>query len=131
MATDKISKINKIEGSKKAQAVVKKAQNATRAKSSNTKVNAKAKAVKNAVKKEAKNIKVAVSKVATKGKTLALGSVALSEKKVAKVEAFFKEFLKDAKAKSEFLETAILKQIKKHKKKKCKSKDKKADKVKK
>lgn len=129
MATDKISKINKIEGSKKAQAVVKKAQNATRAKISSTKVNARAKAVKNVVKKEAKNIKATVSKATTKGKTLALGSVALSEKKVAKVEAFFKEFLKDAKAKSEFLETAILKQIKKHKKKKCKSK--KADKVKK
>ena len=107
-----------IKNSKKAQAVVKKAQNATRAKKTSAKVNAKV--VKNAVKKEAKNIKVATIKAATKGKTLALGSLALSEKKVAKVEAFFKEFLKDAKAKSEFLETAILKQIKKHKKKKGK-----------
>lgn len=133
MATDKISKINKIEGSKKAQAVVKKAQNATsgKAKKTSAKVSVRAKAVKNAVKKEAKNIKVAVSKAATKSKTLALGSVALSEKKVAKVEAFFKEFLKDAKTKSEFLEAAILKQIKKHKKKKGKcKKDKKADKAK-
>ena len=96
----------------------KKAQNATMAKKTSAKVNAKV--VKNAVKKEAKNIKVTAIKAATKGKTLALGSLALSEKKVAKVEAFFKEFLKDAKAKSEFLETAILKQIKKHKKKKGK-----------
>ena len=117
-----------IKNSKKAQAVVKKAQNATMAKKTSAKVNAKV--VKNAVKKEAKNIKVTAIKAATKGKTLALGSLALSEKKVAKVEAFFKEFLKDAKAKSEFLETAILKQIKKHKKQ-CKSKDKKANKIKK
>lgn len=124
MATDKINKINKIEGSKKAQAVVKKAQNATSSatKKTGANVNAKVKAVKKAVKKEAKNIKATVSKAATKGKTLALGSVALSEKKVAKMEAFFKEFLKDAKAKNEFFETAILKQIKKHKKKKCKNK---------
>ena len=113
MATDKISKINKIEGNKKAQAVVKRAQNATSA----GKKSVNAKAVKSAVKKEAKNIKTVAKKAVAKGKAFALGSVELSEKKIAKVEAFFKEFLKDAKAKNEFFEAAILKQIKKHKKK--------------
>ena len=124
MATDKISKINKIEGNKKAQAVVKRAQNATSGTSKRVakkavakKAPMSAKAVKNAVKKEAKNVKAIAKKAVAKGKAFALGSVELSEKKIAKVEAFFKEFLKDAKAKNEFIESAILKQIKKHKKK--------------
>lgn len=110
MATDKISKINKIEGNKKAQAVVKKAQNATSTASKKVQV-----AAKKVASKVAKDAKVAVAK----GKSFALGNLATSEKKIAKIEAFFKDFIKDAKAKNEFFEAAILKQIKKHKKK-CK-----------
>lgn len=78
----------------------------------------------------AKDAKAAVAK----GKSIALGNIAFSEKKLAKVEAFFKEFLKDAKAKNEFIESAILKHIKKHKKKgkskkECKKECKKVQKV--
>ena len=117
MATDKISKINKIEGNKKAKAVVKKAQNATS--TASKKVSTRAKKVQVAAKKVASKVAKDAKVAVAKGKAFALGSVEISEKKLAKIEAFFKDFIKDAKAKNEFFEAAILKQIKKHKKK-CK-----------
>lgn len=126
MPTDKINKIDKIERDTKAQAVIKKAQNVG-AKGKNSAKTApkvakkpaakaaKANAVKKPVSKEAaKNL---AKKAQKKTATFALGVVSASEKKIAKIEAFFAKFIKNAKDKNDFIETAILHHIKKCKKK--------------
>lgn len=127
MPTDKINKIDKIEGDKKAQAVIKKASNAntrkstakpatkTAAKTKVAKKVSKPKVAKKPVSKEAaKNL---AKKAHKKSTTFALGVVSASEKKIAKIEAFFAKFIKNAKDKNDFIETAILHHIKKCKKK--------------
>ena len=118
MATkDKISKIDKIEENKKAQAVIKKAQNATNSKNTTSKAKLKItpKATKKPTSKEA--AKSVAKKAHKKKTTFALGVVSTSAKKIAKIEAFFAKFIKNAKDKNEFIEAAIMHHIKKCKKK--------------
>lgn len=177
---DKISKIDKIEGSKKAQKLVNKASSGkvvgNRVSESAAKIqvakkdakklakSAKAatkalgadvkakfdelkaknapkfektkKAFKNKAKKEAKALKDKAKKgikadaaeakkaikkgldKAKKSVNFTIGAINVSSaKKVAKIEAYFSKFLKDAKDKSAFIEKAILSHIKKAKKK--------------
>lgn len=105
------SKIDKIEENKKAQRLVKKAQNST----------SSTKAVRKSTKKPSSKVaaKAVAKKQIGKKNGFALGTLQTSAKKIAKIEAFFAKFIKNAKAKNEFLEKAILKQIKKYKKKKA------------
>lgn len=105
------SKIDKIEENKKAQRLVKKAQNST----------SSTKAVRKSTKKPSSKVaaKAVAKKQISKKNGFALGTLQTSSKKIAKIEAFFAKFIKNAKAKNEFLEKAILKQIKKYKKKKA------------
>ena len=120
MPTDKLSKIDKIEGNKKAQAVIKKASNSANSKSTikakpKPSKMPKPKVAKKPVSKEAaKNL---AKKAHKKSTIFALGVLNASEKKIAKIEAFFAKFIKNAKDKNEFIEAAILRHIKKCKKK--------------
>lgn len=133
MPSDKINKIDKIESDKKAQAVIKKASNANAKGTKSASKTApkvanksaaktqKPKATKKPTSKEAaKNF---AKKAHKKSTTFALGVVSASEKKIAKIEAFFAKFIKNAKDKNEFIETAILHHIKKCKKKLKKAKN--------
>lgn len=106
-------KIDKIEENKKAKTLIKKAQNSTNAKKTRTRT-AKKPTSKVAAKTVAK-------KQISKENGFALGMLNSSAKKIAKIEIFFAKFIKNAKEKNDFLETAILKHIKKYKKKAKKS----------
>lgn len=99
---DKISKIEKIEGDKKAQNLISSAQNATNTKS------AKAKTTSAEPAKKATEVK--------KDRTFDLGKVTASDKKITKIESFFAK-LTNIKDKNDFLQSAILRHIKKCKKK--------------
>lgn len=105
------NKIDKIEENKKAQRLVKKAQNAT----------SSTKPARKSTKKPTSKVaaKTMAKKQIGKNNGFALGTLQASAKKIAKIEAFFAKFIKNAKAKNEFLEKALLKQIKKYKKKKA------------
>lgn len=104
--TDKVSKIDKIEQNKKAQAIITKASNST---------NEKTKPAKACSKKDKECTKASKSKEL---KSFSLGAITISTsaKKIAKIEAFFEKFIKNVEDKNAFVGKAILKQIKKHKK---------------
>lgn len=143
---DKISKIDKLENSHKAQAIIKEAQSASVAtKSANPqkKKSAKStfakpknnislkpqkaiqkkaekagkKANKKANKKALKNAQKASAKSGQKSLTLGVITISADTKKLAKISAFFNDFITNAEEKSEFVKKALLAQIKKHKKK--------------
>ncbi len=141
---DKISKIDKLENSHKAQAIIKEAQSASVAtKSANPqkKKSAKStfakptpknnaplkpqkatqkkaeKAGKKANKKALKNAQKASAKSGQKSLTLGVITISADTKKLAKISAFFNDFITNAEEKSEFVKKALLAQIKKHKKK--------------
>ena len=100
---DKISKIDKLENSHKAQAIIKEAQSASVAtKSANPQK-----------KKPAK----ASAKSGQKSLTLGVITISTDTKKLAKIETFFAKFIKNTKDKNEFIEAAIMRHIKKCKKK--------------
>lgn len=137
---DKISKIDKLENSHKAQAIIKEAQSASVAtKSANPqkkkparstfakpapKKNAPLKSNKatqkkaeKANKKALKNAQKASAKNGQKSLTLGVITISADTKKLAKIETFFAKFIKNTKDKNEFVEAAIMRHIKKCKKK--------------
>lgn len=138
---DKISKIDKLENSHKAQAIIKEAQSAsvtTKSANSQKKKPAKStfakpknnsplkpkatqkkaeKAGKKANKKALKNAQKASAKSGQKSLTLGVITISADTKKLAKISAFFNDFITNAEEKSEFVKKALLAQIKKHKKK--------------
>ncbi len=140
---DKISKIDKLENSHKAQAIIKEAQSASVATKSanpqkkkpakstfakptpknNAPLKPKAtqkkaeKAGKKANKKALKNAQKASAKSGQKSLTLGVITISADTKKLAKISAFFNDFITNAEEKSEFVKKALLAQIKKHKKK--------------
>lgn len=141
---DKISKIDKLENSHKAQAIIKEAQSASvatksanpqkkkPAKSTFAKLTPKnnaplkpqkatqkkaEKAGKKANKKALKNAQKASAKSGQKSLTLGVITISADTKKLAKISAFFNDFITNAEEKSEFVKKALLAQIKKHKKK--------------
>lgn len=139
---DKISKIDKLENSHKAQAIIKEAQSASvttksanpqkkkRAKSTFAKPKNNAplkpqkatqkkaeKAGKKANKKALKNAQKASAKSGQKSLTLGVITISADTKKLAKIETFFAKFIKNTKDKNEFIEAAIMRHIKKCKKK--------------
>lgn len=137
---DKISKIDKLENSHKAQAIIKEAQSASVAtKSANPQKKKPAKSTfakpapkKNAPlkpnkatqkkaekanKKALKNAQKASAKSGQKSLTLGVITISADTKKLAKISAFFNDFITNAEEKSEFVKKALLAQIKKHKKK--------------
>lgn len=140
---DKISKIDKLENSHKAQAIIKEAQSASVATKSanpqkkkpakstfakptpknNAPLKPKAtqkkaeKAGKKANKKALKNAQKASAKSGQKSLTLGVITISADTKKLAKISAFFNDFIANAEEKSEFVKKALLAQIKKHKKK--------------
>lgn len=139
---DKISKIDKLENSHKAQAIIKEAQSAsvaTKSANSQKKKPAKStfakpknntplkpqkatqkkaeKASKKANKKALKNAQKASAKSGQKSLTLGVITISADTKKLAKISAFFNDFITNAEEKSEFVKKALLAQIKKHKKK--------------
>lgn len=141
---DKISKIDKLENSHKAQAIIKEAQSASVAtKSANSQKKKPAKSIfakptpknnaplkpqkatqkkaekagKKANKKALKNAQKASAKSGQKSLTLGVITISADTKKLAKISAFFNDFITNAEEKSEFVKKALLAQIKKHKKK--------------
>lgn len=138
---DKISKIDKLENSHKAQAIIKEAQSAsvtTKSANPQKKKPAKStfakpknnaplkpkatqkkaeKAGKKANKKALKNAQKANAKSGQKSLTLGVITISADTKKLAKISAFFNDFITNAEEKSEFVKKALLAQIKKHKKK--------------
>ena len=138
---DKISKIDKLENSHKAQAIIKEAQSASVATKSanpqkkkpakstfakpknNAPLKPKAtqkkaeKAGKKANKKALKNAQKASAKSGQKSLTLGVITISADTKKLAKIETFFAKFIKNTKDKNEFIEAAIMRHIKKCKKK--------------
>ncbi len=69
---------------------------------------------KPAIKSKSAAQKLAKSKLKS---SFALGSVFASAEKIAKIEAFFAKFIKNAEDKNAFIKEAILRHIKRHKKK--------------
>lgn len=143
---DKISKIDKLENSHKAQAIIKEAQSAsvaTKSASPQKKKPAKStfakpknnaplkpqkatqkkaekagkKANKKALKGASKSTQKASAKSGQKSLTLGVITISADTKKLAKISAFFNDFITNAEEKSEFVKKALLAQIKKHKKK--------------
>lgn len=140
---DKISKIDKLENSHKAQAIIEEAQSASVAtKSANPQKKKRAKSTfakptpknnaplkpkatqkkaekegKKANKKALKNAQKASAKSGQKSLTLGVITISADTKKLAKISAFFNDFIANAEEKSEFVKKALLAQIKKHKKK--------------
>lgn len=140
---DKISKIDKLENSHKAQAIIKEAQSAsvtTKSANPQKKKPAKStfakptpknnaplkpkatqkkaeKAGKKANKKALKNAQKTSAKSGQKSLTLGVITISADTKKLAKISAFFNNFITNAEEKSEFVKKALLAQIKKHKKK--------------
>lgn len=136
---DKISKIDKLENSHKAQAIIKEAQSASVAtKSANPqkkkpakstfakptpknnaplKPKATQKKAEKAGKKALKNAQKASAKSGQKSLTLGVITISADTKKLAKISAFFNDFITNAEEKSEFVKKALLAQIKKHKRK--------------
>lgn len=141
---DKISKIDKLENSHKAQAIIKEAQSASVAtKSANPQKKKPAKSTfakptpknnaplkpqkatqkkaekagKKANKKALKNAQKASAKSGQKSLTLGVITISADTKKLAKISAFFNDFITNAEEKSEFVKKALLAQIKQHKKK--------------
>lgn len=141
---DKISKIDKLENSHKAQAIIKEAQSAsvaTKSANSQKKKPAKStfakpapkknaplksnkatqkkaeKANKKALKEASKSTQKASAKSGQKSLTLGVITISADTKKLAKISAFFNDFITNAEEKSEFVKKALLAQIKKHKKK--------------
>ena len=138
---DKISKIDKLENSHKAQAIIKEAQSASVATKSanpqkkkpakstfakpknNSPLKPKAtqkkaeKAGKKANKKALKNAQKASAKSGQKSLTLGVITISADTKKLAKISAFFTDFITNAEEKSGLVKKALLAQIKKHKKK--------------
>lgn len=141
---DKISKIDKLENSHKAQAIIKEAQSASVAtKSANSQKKKPAKNTfakptpknnaplkpqkatqkkaekvgKKANKKAFKNAQKASTKSGQKSLTLGVITISADTKKLAKISAFFNDFITNAEEKSKFVKKALLAQIKKHKKK--------------
>ena len=141
---DKISKIDKLENSHKAQAIIKEAQSASvTTKSANPQKKKRAKSTfakpapknnaplkpqkatqkkaekvgKKANKKALKNAQKASAKSGQKSLTLGVITISADTKKLAKISAFFNDFITNAEEKSEFVKKALLAQIKKHKKK--------------
>ena len=139
---DKISKIDKLENSHKAQAIIKEAQSAsvaTKSANPHKKKPAKStfakpknnaplkpqkatqkkaeKAGKKANKKALKNAQKASAKSGQKSLTLGVITISADTKKLAKISAFFNDFITNAEEKSEFVKKALLAQIKKHKRK--------------
>lgn len=137
---DKISKIDKLENSHKAQAIIKEAQSASVAtKSANPQKKKPAKSTfakptpKNNAplkpqkatqkkaekvgKKALKNAQKASAKSGQKSLTLGVITISADTKKLAKISAFFNDFITNAEEKSEFVKKALLAQIKKHKRK--------------
>lgn len=141
---DKISKIDKLENSHKAQAIIKEAQSASVAtKSANPQKKKPAKSIfakpapkknaplksnkaaqkkaekanKKALKGASKSTQKASAKSGQKSLTLGVITISADTKKLAKIETFFAKFIKNAKDKNEFIEAAIMRHIKKCKKK--------------
>lgn len=135
---DKISKIDKLENSHKAQAIIKEAQSAsvaTKSASPQKKKSAKStfakpknnsplkpqkatqKKAEKAGKKALKNAQKASAKSGQKSLTLGVITISADTKKLAKISTFFNDFITNAEEKSEFVKKALLAQIKKHKKK--------------
>lgn len=141
---DKISKIDKLENSHKAQAIIKEAQSASVAtKSANPQKKKPAKSTfakpapkknaplksnkatqkkaekanKKALKGASKSTQKAGAKSGQKSLTLGVITISADTKKLAKISAFFNDFITNAEEKSEFVKKALLAQIKKHKKK--------------
>lgn len=143
---DKISKIDKLENSHKAQAIIKEAQSASVAtKSANPQKKKPAKSTfakpknnaplkpqkatqkkaekagkkanKKALKGASKSTQKASAKSGQKSLTLGVITISADTKKLAKISAFFNDFITNAEEKSEFVKKALLAQIKKHKKK--------------
>lgn len=137
---DKISKIDKLENSHKAQAIIKEAQSASVAtKSANPQKKKPAKSTfakptpknnsplkpqkatqkkaEKAGKKALKNAQKASAKSGQKSLTLGVITISADTKKLAKISTFFNDFITNAEEKSEFVKKALLAQIKKHKKK--------------
>lgn len=141
---DKISKIDKLENSHKAQAIIKEAQSASVAtKSANPQKKKPAKSTfakpapkknaplksnkatqkkaekanKKALKGASKSPQKASAKSGQKSLTLGVITISADTKKLAKISAFFNDFITNAEEKSEFVKKALLAQIKKHKKK--------------
>lgn len=139
---DKISKIDKLENSHKAQAIIKEAQSASVAtKSANPQKKKPAKSTfakpksnaplkpqkatqkktekagKKTNKKALKNAQKASAKSGQKSLTLGVITISTDTKKLAKIETFFAKFIKNTKDKNEFIEAAIMRHIKKCKKK--------------
>lgn len=141
---DKISKIDKLENSHKAQAIIKEAQSASVAtKSANPQKKKPAKSTfakptpkknaplkpqkatqkkaekanKKALKGASKSTQKASAKSGQKSLTLGVITISADTKKLAKISAFFNNFITNAEEKSEFVKKALLAQIKKHKKK--------------
>ena len=141
---DKISKIDKLENSHKAQAIIKEAQSASVAtKSANPQKKKPAKSTfakptpkknaplkpqkatqkkaekanKKALKGASKSTQKASAKSGQKSLTLGVITSSADTKKLAKISAFFNNFITNAEEKSEFVKKALLAQIKKHKKK--------------
>lgn len=141
---DKISKIDKLENSHKAQAIIKEAQSASVAtKSANPQKKKPAKSTfakpapkknaplksnkatqkkaekanKKALKEASKSTQKASAKSGQKSLTLGVITISADTKKLAKISAFFNDFITNAEEKSEFVKKALLAQIKKHKKK--------------
>ena len=115
---DKISKIDKLEKNEKAQAIVNKASSGALS---------EAKSPKKAVRKPSKKPKTSKlakapkpdEKKAGKAKTsFTLGSITGNAEKIAKIQAFFEKFAKNVEDKNDFIRAAILRHIKKHKKRK-------------
>ena len=141
---DKISKIDKLENSHKAQAIIKEAQSASVAtknanpqkkkpakstfakpapkknaplKSNKTTQKKAEKANKKALKEASKSTHKASAKSGQKSLTLGVITISADTKKLAKIETFFAKFIKNTKDKNEFIEAAIMRHIKKCKKK--------------
>ena len=109
----------KIDGQKPSvKASKKKPTNATKfdkgAKSEKQRQGGAKPAKKNAVKSKSAAQKLTKSKLKS---SFALGSVFASAEKIAKIEAFFAKFIKNAEDKNAFVKEAILRHIKRHKKK--------------
>ena len=117
---DKISKIDKLEKNEKAQAIVNEASSGSLSGAKSPKKVAKKPSKKPKTPKLAKAPKPAEKKT-DKGKvkaSFALGSITGNAEKIAKIQAFFEKFAKNVEDKNDFIKAAILRHIKKHKKRK-------------
>ena len=115
---DKISKIDKLEKNEKAQAIVNEASSGSLSGAKSPKKVAKKPSKKPKTPKLAKAPKPAEKKAGKVKASFALGSITGSGDKIAKIQAFFEKFAKNVEDKNDFIRAAILRHIKKHKKRK-------------